>query len=104
MFVSYRWLSRHVDLTGIGPEQLAEDLTMSTAEVEGVEPFLPHMADVTVGFVQGRYDLASRANPFGDLESQGSRDVGLWKGDSEIEGFNSPAFAQYEHVPMAPCC
>jgi phenylalanyl-tRNA synthetase beta chain len=54
MFVSYRWLERHVSLDGISPEQLADELTMSTAEVEGVEPFLPHLADVTVGFVEGR--------------------------------------------------
>ena len=54
MDVSYRWLQRHVDLEGISPEQLADDLTMSTAEVEGVEPFLPHLADVTVGYVQER--------------------------------------------------
>ena len=43
MDVSYRWLARHVDLDGIAPEQLAEDLTLSTAEVEGVEPFAPQL-------------------------------------------------------------
>ncbi|MCP3917105.1 MAG: phenylalanine--tRNA ligase subunit beta [bacterium] len=54
MYVSYRWLSRHVDLTGIAPEQLAEDLTLSTAEVEGLEPFAAHLSDVTVGLVTER--------------------------------------------------
>jgi phenylalanyl-tRNA synthetase beta chain len=54
MFVSYRWLERHVDLDGLAPEQLADDLTLSTAEVESVEPFLPHLSDVTVGYVQER--------------------------------------------------
>ena len=41
MLISYRWLARHVDLTGIDPETLANDLTLSTAEVEGVEAFAP---------------------------------------------------------------
>ena len=54
MFVSYRWLERHVDLSGISAEQLADDLTLSTAEVEGLEPFVPHLADVTVGQVLER--------------------------------------------------
>ncbi|MBW2274974.1 MAG: phenylalanine--tRNA ligase subunit beta [Deltaproteobacteria bacterium] len=51
MYVSYRWLERHVDLTGITPEQLADDLTLSTAEVEGLEAFAPHLADLVVGLV-----------------------------------------------------
>jgi len=51
MLISYRWLERHVDLSGIDPESLANDLTLSTAEVESVEPFAPHLADVTVGRV-----------------------------------------------------
>ncbi len=37
MKVSLRWLSRHVDLTGIEPRQILADLTMSTAEIEGIE-------------------------------------------------------------------
>ena len=54
MLISYRWLARHVDLSGITPEQLADDLTLSTAEVEGLEPFAPHLAQVVVGFVEAR--------------------------------------------------
>jgi len=52
MYVSYRWLERHVDLSGISPEKLADDLTLSTAEVEGLEPFAPHLARVCVGQVR----------------------------------------------------
>jgi len=37
-----------------GLEKLAEDLTLSTAEVEGVLPFAPHLADVVVGLVSER--------------------------------------------------
>ena len=51
MFVSMRWLARHVDLEGIRPEQLANDLTLSTAEVEGLERFAPALHDVVVGRV-----------------------------------------------------
>jgi phenylalanyl-tRNA synthetase beta chain len=54
MFVSYRWLARHVDLEGISPEQLGNDLTLSTCEVEGIEPFAPHLSAVTVGHVLER--------------------------------------------------
>ena len=51
MLVSMRWLARHVDLEGIAPETLANDLTLSTAEVEGLEPFAPALRDVVVGHV-----------------------------------------------------
>lgn len=54
MHISYRWLARHVDLTGIDPKSLVAELTLSTAEVEGLEPFLPHLGEVTVGFVAQR--------------------------------------------------
>ena len=54
MFISYRWLSRHVDLSGVAPRDLARNLTLQTAEVEGVEPFAPALADVVVGHVLSR--------------------------------------------------
>lgn len=54
MLISLRWLSRHVDLSGLTPEQIAADLTLGTAEVEGIEPFLPHARDVVVGRVVSR--------------------------------------------------
>ncbi len=54
MLISYRWLQRHVDLSGISPEQLCNDLTLSTAEVEGLEPFAPQLTDVVVGHVVTR--------------------------------------------------
>ena len=52
MYVSMKWLSRHVDLDGIAPDRLANDLTLSTAEVEGLERFAPQLHDVVVGHVQ----------------------------------------------------
>ena len=54
MLVSMRWLARHVDLDGISPEELTRELTLSTAEVEGLAPFAPHLADVVVGSVVKR--------------------------------------------------
>jgi phenylalanyl-tRNA synthetase beta chain len=54
MFISFRWLSRHVDLAGVSARDLARDLTLQTAEVEGVQPFAPALADVVVGHVLSR--------------------------------------------------
>jgi phenylalanyl-tRNA synthetase beta chain len=54
MLISMRWLARHVDLAGIAPEDLARDLTLSTAEVEGVSAFAPHLMTVKVGHVATR--------------------------------------------------
>lgn len=54
MKISTRWLGRHVDLTGISPKDVAQALTIHTAEVEGLEPFLPHLAKVVVGHVLSR--------------------------------------------------
>lgn len=54
MLISYRWLARHIDLSEIDPETLADDLTLSTAEVESVKPFAPHLSQVCVGHVVSR--------------------------------------------------
>ncbi|HEB88224.1 MAG TPA: phenylalanine--tRNA ligase subunit beta [Deltaproteobacteria bacterium] len=54
MRVSMRWLERHVDLADVTPEQLCDDLTLSTAEVEGLERFAPSLDDVVVGHVVSR--------------------------------------------------
>ena len=37
MFVSYKWLQDYVDLSGISATELAEKITKSGIEVEGVE-------------------------------------------------------------------
>jgi phenylalanyl-tRNA synthetase beta chain len=52
--LSWRWLARHVDLSGLTPAQVADDLTLSVAEVEGVEPFAAVLKDVVVGRVVTR--------------------------------------------------
>jgi len=54
MLISFNWLGRHIDLGGLTPAQVAGDLTLSTAEVEGVEEFLPHASAIVVGKVLSR--------------------------------------------------
>ena len=54
MKLSHRWLSRHVDLTGIEPTQILADLTMSTAEIEGLERFGDGLEPLVVGHVRKR--------------------------------------------------
>ncbi|MFT4649609.1 MAG: phenylalanyl-tRNA synthetase beta chain [Glaciecola sp.] len=94
MNISYRWLSRHVDLTGISPEALAENLTLSTAEVEGVEPFAPHMNDVVVGHVLERV-------PHPDADKLGVCQVDV--GDGEILNIvcGAPNVAKGQNVAVA---
>ena len=71
MYVSIKWLKRHVDLEGLTPEQICDDLTLSTAEVEGLEPFAPWLASVTVGYVADR-----QPHPDADKLSVCTVDVG----------------------------
>jgi phenylalanyl-tRNA synthetase beta chain len=54
MLISLKWLGRHLDLTGLDARRIAGDLTLSTAEVEGVEEFLPHARDIVIGKVLSR--------------------------------------------------
>lgn len=62
MLISVRWLSRHVNLRDLSAERIAKDLTIATAEVEGVEPFLPHAGQLLVGRVvdKGPHPAADR--------------------------------------------
>ena len=50
MLVSYQWLKDYVDLQ-MGPEELAEKLTMSGIEVESVSSFNPGITNTVVGKV-----------------------------------------------------
>ena len=54
MKLSLRWLSRHVDLEDIEPKQILADLTMSTAEIEGLERFGEGLECLVVGHVRSR--------------------------------------------------
>ena len=54
MKLSLRWLSRHVDLSGVEPQQILADLTMSTAEIEGLHRFGAGLEPLVVGHVRKR--------------------------------------------------
>lgn len=54
MKLSLRWLSRHVDLSGIDPKQILADLTMSTAEIEDLIHFGAGLEPLVVGHVRKR--------------------------------------------------
>lgn len=54
MKISLRWLSRHVDLSGIEPKQILADLTMSTAEIDGLIRFGDGLEPFVVGHVRKR--------------------------------------------------
>ncbi|MBL8753996.1 MAG: phenylalanine--tRNA ligase subunit beta [Planctomycetes bacterium] len=54
MKISLRWLQRHVDLSGIEPKQILADLTMSTAEIEGLIRFGDGLEPLVVGHVRKR--------------------------------------------------
>lgn len=52
MKISYRWLQQHVDLADIEPRRILADLTMSTAEVEGLEQFGAGLECLRIGHVR----------------------------------------------------
>ncbi|MBU8730486.1 phenylalanine--tRNA ligase subunit beta [Cytobacillus oceanisediminis] len=54
MFVSYKWLQEYVDLSGVTPAELAEKITKSGIEVEGVEVLNEGIKGVVVGHVLER--------------------------------------------------
>lgn len=94
MFISMKWLARHVDLSGITPEQLADDLTLSTCEVEGIERFAPHMSDVVVGHV-----LEREPHPDADKLGVARIDVG---GDEPLQIVcGAPNLAPGQRVAVA---
>ncbi|MCV9885163.1 phenylalanine--tRNA ligase subunit beta [Metabacillus halosaccharovorans] len=51
MFVSYKWLAEYVDLSGIAPDELAEKITRSGIEVEGVDVLNDGIKGVVIGHV-----------------------------------------------------
>ncbi|MBP3039738.1 phenylalanine--tRNA ligase subunit beta [Bacillaceae bacterium Marseille-Q3522] len=51
MFISYNWLKEYVDVTDITPEQLADKITKSGIEVEGVVVLNNGIKNVVIGHV-----------------------------------------------------
>ncbi|MEH7391694.1 phenylalanine--tRNA ligase subunit beta [Bacillus sp. JJ1503] len=54
MFVSYKWLQDYVDLSGVTPAELAERITKSGIEVEGIEVLNEGIRGVVIGHVLER--------------------------------------------------
>ncbi|MDZ5470740.1 phenylalanine--tRNA ligase subunit beta (plasmid) [Bacillus sp. 31A1R] len=54
MFVSYKWLQDYVDLSGITANELAEKITKSGIEVEGVDVLNEGMKGLVIGHVLER--------------------------------------------------
>ncbi|WP_208592297.1 phenylalanine--tRNA ligase subunit beta [Gracilibacillus suaedae] len=52
MFVSLNWLKNYVDIDQLSPEDLAELITKSGIEVEGLERFASPANNVVVGYVE----------------------------------------------------
>lgn len=51
MYVSYKWLEQYIDLNGISAQELADKITKSGIEVEGVEKKSEGISGVVVGHV-----------------------------------------------------
>ncbi len=62
MFLSLNWLNDHVDLGGLAPEEIARELTLKTALIEGFVDQRAALAGVVVGEVLecGRHPGADR--------------------------------------------
>lgn len=52
MLISYNWLRNYVNLDHVTPEELAEKITRSGIEVEGVEYLAPAVENIVVGYVK----------------------------------------------------
>ncbi|QDP40812.1 phenylalanine--tRNA ligase subunit beta [Radiobacillus deserti] len=52
MFVSLNWLKNYVDIDGISPDELAEKITKSGIEVEGIEYVAEKSTNVVIGYVE----------------------------------------------------
>ncbi len=51
MLLSLKWLGRYVDLSDKSPQEIANDLTMHTAEIEEILPFGEQLSEIVVGEV-----------------------------------------------------
>lgn len=94
MNVSYKWLANYVDLTGVAPEELAEKLTRSGIEVEGLEERNQGVTGVVVGHV-----LSREKHPDADKLGVCQVDVGTGENLQIVCGAKNVAAGQ--KVPVA---
>ncbi|NMD70702.1 phenylalanine--tRNA ligase subunit beta [Bacillus sp. DNRA2] len=94
MFVSYKWLQEYVDLDGMTAAELAEKITKSGIEVEGVELLNEGMKGVVVGHVVERVQ-----HPNADKLSKCQVDLG---GEAPVQIIcGAPNVAQGQKVAVA---
>ncbi|MCM3768348.1 phenylalanine--tRNA ligase subunit beta [Neobacillus niacini] len=94
MFVSYKWLQEYVDLTGVSAAELAEKITKSGIEVEGVEVLNEGIKGVVVGHV-----VVREQHPNADKLSRCQVDIGEGEPVQIICG--APNVAQGQKVAVA---
>jgi len=71
MKISWHWLGRHVDLSGLDPEELANRFTLAVAELEGIEEVGAGMESVIAGRI-----TAVRPHPQADKLNLVDLDLG----------------------------
>jgi phenylalanyl-tRNA synthetase beta chain len=94
MFVSYKWLQDYVDLSGVSAVELAEKITKSGIEVEGVDVLNEGITGVVVGHVVERVQ-----HPNADKLSKCQVDIGQGEPVQIICG--APNVAQGQKVAVA---
>ncbi|ENQ3078054.1 phenylalanine--tRNA ligase subunit beta [Bacillus cereus] len=94
MFVSYRWLQEYVDIKDVTAQELADKITKSGIEVEGVEVLNKGVKGVVVGHV-----LECEKHPEADKLSKCLIDVGEEEPVQIICG--APNIAKGLKVPVA---
>lgn len=94
MYVSYKWLQDYVDLSGVSADELAEKITKSGIEVEGVDVLNEGITGVVVGHVVERVQ-----HPNADKLSKCQVDIGQGEPVQIICG--APNVAQGQKVAVA---
>jgi len=93
MKISLEWLAEYVDLSGLEPAELADRLTMSTAEVEGVEQLGGNMERVVTARVL-------KVMPHPNAEKLVLADVDDGTGELRVV-CGAPNLAEGQTVPLA---
>ncbi|MGG5254837.1 phenylalanine--tRNA ligase subunit beta [Neobacillus sp. SM06] len=94
MFVSYKWLQEYVNLSGVSAKELAEKITKSGIEVEGVEILNEGIKGVVTGYVVER-----EKHPNADKLNKCLVDIG---GEAPVQIIcGAPNVAQGQKVAVA---
>lgn len=94
MLVSYQWLNQYVDLTGVTPEQLAEELTRGGVEVDSIQPLDQGVKKVVTGHVR-------KVEPHPDADRLQVCTVDAGQGEPLQIVCGAPNVAEGQMVPVA---